>query len=413
MYVITIVNDCEIEQINVKIVFLYDKIHENVFVVQLTNFEQSVNQICKLNKVLYDLKQSSRVWFETLIKFLFYLDYASLNVEFNVFMKNEIMIAIYVNDLIFTKFNLATIFWLKNALNERFEMSDLNSCTYYLDMMIFRNRRLKQLILNQSIYVEQRIRDHEMWDCKSLITFMNVSCRLIKIFDEYTTDKSLRISYQSIVRSLMYIMLKTRLDRIYSISVISRYVFNLTQSHWQAIKRIFRYLRKIYQMKLTFREALKFLESYTNSNWAKNQDIRRSTSEYVFNVSSDVINWFSKRQSTMTLFIYEVEYTEQILIVKETIWLRNLMTQLTCDVEYFQTIMIYENNQNVIAFVKNSQFHARIKHIDIQTHLIKEKVIEEFIDLFYVFIDQMIIDDLIKSLIKDIFVQFHAALKIE
>jgi hypothetical protein len=49
--------------------------------------------------------------------------------------------------------------------------------------------------------------------------------------------------------------------------------------------------------------------------------------------------------------------------------------------------MIYENNQNAIAFVKNSQFHARIKHIDIQTHFIKEKVTEESIDLFYVLID--------------------------
>jgi hypothetical protein len=46
---------------NVKIVFLYDKIHENVFVVQFTNFEQRINQICKLNKALYDLKQFSKV----------------------------------------------------------------------------------------------------------------------------------------------------------------------------------------------------------------------------------------------------------------------------------------------------------------------------------------------------------------
>jgi hypothetical protein len=39
MYVIVVVNDWEIEQINVKIAFLYDKIHENVFVVQFTSFE--------------------------------------------------------------------------------------------------------------------------------------------------------------------------------------------------------------------------------------------------------------------------------------------------------------------------------------------------------------------------------------
>jgi hypothetical protein len=48
--------------------------------------------------------------------------------------------------------------------------------------------------------------------------------------------------------------------------------------------------------------------------------------------------------------------------------------------------MIYENNQNVIVLIKNFQFHARIKYIDIQIHFIKEKVIEEFINLIYVFI---------------------------
>ncbi len=61
MYVIIVVNDWKIEQMNVKTTFLYDKILENVYVVQFTNFEQSVNQICKLNKALYDLKQSSRI----------------------------------------------------------------------------------------------------------------------------------------------------------------------------------------------------------------------------------------------------------------------------------------------------------------------------------------------------------------
>ncbi len=415
MYVIIVVNDWEIEQMNVKTVFLYDKILEDVYVVQLTGFEQGVdiNQICKLNKALYGLKQSSRIWFETLATFLSFLSYVFLNAEFNVFMKNDIMIVIYVNNLILTRLDFAAIFWLKNALNERFEMSDLDLCIYYLGMMIFRNRRLRQLILNQSIYVEQMLRDHGMWDCKSLITLMNVSCRLIKVSDEYTADKSLRISYQSAVRSLMYIMLEIRLDIAYFIFVISRYVFNFTQTHWQVVKRIFRYLRETYQMKLMFREALKSLEDYTNSNWADDQNIRRSISEYAFNVDSEVISWFSKRQSIVTLSICEVEYTGQTLTAKETIWLRNLMAQLTCDVEYSQAVMIYGDNQSVIALVKNSQFHARIKHIGIQTHFVREKVTEGLIDLIYILTDQMIVDDLTKSLIRDKFVQFRAVLKIE
>jgi CobQ-like glutamine amidotransferase family enzyme len=89
------------------------------------------------------------------------------------------------------------------------------------------------------------------------------------------------------------------------------------------------------------------------------------------------------------------------------------MTQLTCDAEYSQAMMIYGDNQNAIALTKNPQFHARIKHIDIQTHFIREKVTEGFIDLAYVSIDQMIADDLTKSLVRDKFVQFRAALEIE
>ncbi len=88
MYVIVVVNDWEIEQMNVKTIILYEKIEKDVYVVQSINFEQNVNQICKLNKTLYDLKQSSRVWFEVLIKFLLSLNYISLNAENNVFIKN-------------------------------------------------------------------------------------------------------------------------------------------------------------------------------------------------------------------------------------------------------------------------------------------------------------------------------------
>jgi hypothetical protein len=135
-------------------------------------------------------------------------------------------------------------FLIKNALNERFEMNDLNSCIYYLDMMIFKNRNLKQLILNQNVYVEQMLRDHEMWNCKSLIIFMNISCRSIKISDEYIIDKNFKINYQLIVRLLMYIMLKNRSNIIYFISMINHYIFNFIQVHWQTIKRIFRYLRE-------------------------------------------------------------------------------------------------------------------------------------------------------------------------
>jgi kynurenine formamidase len=85
---------------------------------------------------------------------------------------------------------------------------------------------------------------------------------------------------------------------------------------------------------------------------------------------------------------------------------------LTNDHEFFQTMIIYENNQDVIAQIKNFQFHLKTKHIDIQTHFVREKMSENAIQFEYVFTNQMIIDDLIKSIFKNKFVTFRATLKI-
>jgi uncharacterized SAM-dependent methyltransferase len=61
-----------------------------------------------------------------------------------------------------TKFDLNVISILKRVLNEQFKMSDLDFCSFYFDMMIFKNRNFRKLILNQSVYVEQMLRNHDM-----------------------------------------------------------------------------------------------------------------------------------------------------------------------------------------------------------------------------------------------------------
>ncbi len=187
----------------------------------------------------------------------FFLDYISLNAENNVFMKNQRLIIIYVDDLIMIDFDFIIIIALKYALNQRFEMSDLNFCTFYFNMMIFENRNLRKLILDQSVYVEQMLWNHDMWNCKSLIIFMNAFCRLIKAFNDYIVDKNLKINYQSTINLLMYVMLNIKFDIIYLIFVINWYAVNSIQTHWQTIKWIFRYLREIYQMKLIFQNSFR------------------------------------------------------------------------------------------------------------------------------------------------------------
>jgi hypothetical protein len=408
MYVIIVVKDWKIEQMNVKTIFLYDKILENVYVVQLTNFEKNVNQVCKLNKALYDLKQSLRIWFETLIK-KFFSELRFVWRRIQCFYEKR-----HHDRHLCKRFDFYEIQFRNNLLIEECSERTFRNERFKFVYLLFRHDDLQKSKSQTINFESKRLR----WT--NVMKSWNVKLQIINHFHErlVSFNKNFWRVYcwqklqnqLSINREIIDVHhAKNSIEH----SLFYFYVFNFIQIHWQAVKRIFRYLRKTHQMKLMFRKALKSLKNYTNSSWIKNQNIRRSISKYVFNVDNDVIKRFSKRQLIVTLSICEIVYTKQILIAKKAIWLRNLMTQLRCDVEYFQTMIIYENNQNVIVLIKNSQFHARIKHIDIQTYFIKKKMIEKFIDLIYVFIDQMIIDDLTKSLIKDKFVQFRAALEIE
>jgi hypothetical protein len=142
----------------------------------------------------------------------------------------------------------------------------------------------------------------------------------------------------------MYVMLNIKSDIIYLIFVINLYAINSIQTHWQTAKQIFHYLREIYQIKLIFQKSLKQLKKYTNFDWVDDQNIKRFTSNYAFNINNEIINWFSKRQSIVILFICEAKYIDQIQIVEKIIWLRNLLIQLICDIDYSLTMIIYENN---------------------------------------------------------------------
>ena len=107
----------------------------------------------------------------------------------------------------------------------------------------------------------------------------------------------------------MYVMLKTRSNIAYAISLISRYSVNPTQTHWNTVIRIFRYLRDTMYYELVYKGSLQALIEYIDFDWA-GDSTRRSIFDYLFNVDSGVISWLSKRQVIVALFTCEVEYID-------------------------------------------------------------------------------------------------------
>ena len=115
----------EVHQMDVKTAFLYGLIEGEVYVRQPTGFDNQSGQVCKLRRALYGLKQSPRVWYDTLVAFLKTHGLKTLNADLSVFVKPGLIVAVYADDLQITGSSLAEIQAMKKALSERFHMSDL------------------------------------------------------------------------------------------------------------------------------------------------------------------------------------------------------------------------------------------------------------------------------------------------
>lgn len=73
----------------------------------------------------------------------------ALNADLSVFVKPGLIVAVYVDELQITGSSLAEIHAVKQVLIERFHMSDLRPCQYYLGIIVTRDRKNRILRLGQ------------------------------------------------------------------------------------------------------------------------------------------------------------------------------------------------------------------------------------------------------------------------
>ena len=143
LFAIAAAKDLEIKQIDVKTAFLYGDIDVEVYVEQPEGFGEigKSDKVCKLNKALYSLKQSPRVWYFTLTNYLKTLGFEPLTADNCIFYDGKSSyIAVFVDDLLIIGLSKPDIDIIKRKLSERFHMTDLSPCRYYLGIEVIRDR---------------------------------------------------------------------------------------------------------------------------------------------------------------------------------------------------------------------------------------------------------------------------------
>lgn len=188
-----------------------------------------------------------------------------LTADHSVFIRGNIVIVIYVDDLLLVGPDIDDLSSVKKELSKSFQMSDLGASTFYLGMSVTRDREAQVLSQSQETYIKKILRTKGMQDSKPASTLIEANNRLEKAESGYEATPEFRTRYQSIAGSLMYAMLGTRPDIAFAVSVISRYGSNPMPTHYGAVKRILRYLKGSSHLKLVYHGDLKHLTGYTDS----------------------------------------------------------------------------------------------------------------------------------------------------
>lgn len=180
------------------------------------------------------------------------------------------------------------------AVAKRLLIVDMGDCTCFLSMKIICDRENKLLWLSSKAYIEELLEDWNMDQCTpSKVPFYQ---NLSELPDPPTSalpniaHEDLKVNYQKLVGSLLYLALADCLDIAYHAIALSQYCMLPTRTVFLAAKQVLRYLSGTWNMALRFGlgtcpdSLMGFMKCIgcSDSDWASSSDNRWSTSGYVF-----------------------------------------------------------------------------------------------------------------------------------
>ena len=376
-------HDYEIWQMDVKTAFLNGFLEEEVYMSQPEGFisKNKPNQVCKLKKSIYGLKQASRSWNirfdETIKRFGFIKNVDEPCVYKKTSGSAIVFLVLYVDDILLIGNDIPMLQSVKVWLSNQFSMKDLGEASYILGIKIYRDRSKRMLGLSQSRYIDLVLKRFSMEGSKRGYLPMSQGIHLSKRMSPKTPEERDRmnsIPYASAIGSIMYAMLCTRPDVAYALGIVSRFQADPGEDHWKAVKNILKYLRRTKDIFLVYGGSDLKLEAYSDSSFQSDPDDSKSISGYVFTLNGGAVSWKSTKQQTVADSTTEAEYIAVSEAAKEAVWMKKFITELGVVPEIENPMPLYCDNTGAVAQAKEPRAHHKSKHILRRFHLVREIV---------------------------------------
>lgn len=142
---------------------------------------------------------------------------------------------------------------------------------------------------------------------------------------------------------------------------------------------------------------------YSDADWGSDPDEHKSTSGYVVLLNNGAITWSSKKQPRIALSTMEAGHVAYLATIKEVVWLRRFFQNLEVVKDASDPVTVHCDSMVALAYAKDSKYHGRTKHIDIQHHYIQDMVAHNEVVLKHISTSLMITDPLTKPIGRDVF----------
>jgi hypothetical protein len=197
------------------------------------------------------------------------------------------------------------------------------------------------------------------------------------------------------VGALQYVTI-TRPDISFVVNYVSQFMHTPNMSHWSAMKSILRYLKGTLEYGLTIQPSNKInIHVFADSDWAGCPYDRRSTSGYLVFLGNNLISCSSKKQSTVTRSSIEAEYRGLAMVTAKVVWLQIDFHELGIEIS---TPILWCDNLDATFLAFNLAFHAQTKHIELDYHFIREKIVVGAVQVRFICSQDQIADTLTKPL---------------
>jgi hypothetical protein len=263
---------------DMKSAFLNGFLEEEVYVKQ-PGFESAKfpHKVYRLRKALFGLKQAPHAWYGSLRGFLFSKGFEMGKVDKTLLLLRQgddiLIIQVYVDDIVFGGSSHSLVARFAEDVSKEFEVSMMGELQFFPGLQI---KQVKEgTFVHQAKYTKDILKKFKLDDSKPLSTSMSMTTALHAEEDGEAVNQK---EHRSMIGSLLYLT-ATRPDIQFFVCLCARFQASPRTSHWQAVKRIFRYLRYTPELSLWYSASSSLsLLGFSDADFAGCRVDRKSTS---------------------------------------------------------------------------------------------------------------------------------------